>query len=138
MPSIWLTGISHSLNSAASWSISKRRMQQVLAGLFLIGESRGIDGGEAQQKSLLAGQLVVDGLHGVVGDLVVVALVADGGGELGIVLEVVLPVVVEEVVEGLAAVFKRGLSSGLATGGCELRADCEKRRKQRGRGGQNE
>ena len=58
------------------------------------------------RKFCSRGEPVVDGLHGVVGDLVVVALVADGGGELGRVLEVVFPIVVKEVVEGLAAVFK--------------------------------
>ena len=63
------------------------------------------------------------GLHGVVGDLVVVALVADGRGKLGIVLEAVFPVVVEEIVERLAAVFKRGGRLAGGRGGGKLGAD---------------
>ncbi len=51
--------------------------QQILAGLLLVGESGGIDGRQAQQEVLLPRQFVVHRLHGVVADLVVVALVAD-------------------------------------------------------------
>ena len=81
--------------------------QQVLADLFLISETGWVDGREAKLEPLLAREPVVDGLHGVIADLVVVTQVADDGGELGIVLELVFPVVVEEIVEGLAAVGKR-------------------------------
>ena len=81
----------------------------VLAGLLLVGETGGVDGRETQQEILFARQLVVHRRDGVVAGLVVVALVADDGGELGIVLEPVLPVVVEKIVEGFAAVFKREL-----------------------------
>jgi len=55
----------------------------------------------------------VVGLYGVVVDLVVVALVADGGCELGVVLEAVFPIVVEDGVEFLAI----GLDSGGDRGG---------------------
>jgi hypothetical protein len=58
--------------------------QQLLADLFLIRKTSRVDGGQAEQESLLAGQFVVDGRDGVVADLVVVAQIADGGGELGI------------------------------------------------------
>ena len=102
-------------------------MQQVLADLLLISKSRGIDSGQAKLESLLAGELVVDGRDGVVADLVVIAQVADGGGELGIVLEPILPVVVEEVVEGLPAVGKRGGSSRACR---ELSMELGKRREQ--------
>ena len=81
--------------------------EQILARLLLVGEPGGVDRRQAQQKLLLPRQRVIHRLHGVVAGLVVVALVAEGRGKLGIVLELVLPVLVEEIAEGLAAVFKR-------------------------------
>ena len=50
--------------------------QQFAADLFLVREAGGVDGGQAHQEVLFAGQPLVVGLHRVVGDLVVVALVA--------------------------------------------------------------
>jgi len=88
--------------------------EQLAADLFLVGESGGVDGGEAEEEALFAGQAVVEGLDGVVGDLVVVALVAERGGKLRVVAEVVLPVVLEEGVEVLAAVFERRGGRGWA------------------------
>ena len=83
-------------------AFGEEAQQQFAAGFFPIGQSGGIDGCEAHQEGLLALQFCVDGSHGVVVDLVVVALVADGGGKLGIVLEAIFPVVFEDCVEGFA------------------------------------
>ena len=77
MPSIWLTGISHSLNSARLLVLFKLAHQQLLADLFLSVKPVGSMAAEAQQELLLARQPVVEGLHGVVADLVVVAHVAN-------------------------------------------------------------
>ncbi len=94
--------------------------QQFAAGLVLIGEAGGIDGRELHQKILFGGKPVVDGLHGVVGELVVVALVADGGSEFGLVLEVLFPVIVKDAMKGLGAIGGRG---GRSIGGFELRGE---------------
>ena len=115
--------------------IGKPAQQQIPAGFLLLGEAVGIDGGKLEHEVDLAGQPVVDGLHGVVGDLVVVALVAQGRSELGIMLEAVFPVVLKEGVEGLAAVFHRGGRSGEGQG--ELRPDRRPEGEQQERGGGN-
>jgi len=51
---------------------------------------------------LLALQGIVFRLDRVVADLVVIAVVADGGGKLRLMFETVFPIVFEEGVEGLA------------------------------------
>ena len=76
--------------------------KQLPAYLLLVSESGGIDGRQAHQKALLAGEAFVKGLDGVVGDLVVVALVAKRGSELRGVGETVLPVVFKDLIEGFA------------------------------------
>jgi hypothetical protein len=70
------------LELAASWSSVNLAEEQLAADLLLVSEPGGVDGGEAHEEVLLAGQAVVVGLYGVVGDLVVVALVAEAGGKL--------------------------------------------------------
>ena len=85
--------------------------QDLAAVLFLLRQPGGIDGGETEQDSLFAGQALVEGFDGEVADLIVVALVADGGGEFRGVLQALLPVLLEDGVEGFAAVFER-------SGGC--------------------
>ena len=121
MPSIWFTGISHSLNSAPSSSSVKLAHQQLVAGLLLVGQPGGIDRRQPHQEVLSSrASSSFTAFTRVVGDLVVVALVADERGKLGIVLEVVFPVVVEEVVERLAAVVKR--DRNLRHAGQSLRA----------------
>ena len=86
----------------------------------LIGNSGGIDGRELHQVFLLCGEPVVDGLHGVVGNLVVVALVADGGGKLRFSFEVLFPVIVKQGVQRPGAFFGRG---GSGRGRRELRGE---------------
>ena len=55
-------------------------LEELLAELFLIREAVGIEGSQPHQKILLAGELVVDRGHRVIGDLVVVAIVTECGG----------------------------------------------------------
>ncbi len=109
MPPIWLTGISHSLNSAASWSSARRRMRSSRLILSWSESPVGIDGRELHKEFLLSlASHSLTGLHGVVGDLVVVALVADGGGEFRLPLEIFFPVIMEEAVQRFGAIFRRG------------------------------
>ena len=108
MPLIWFTGISHSLKLAASWSSANLRSSRSRLVFFLVREAGGVDGGQLHEVVLFAGQSVVEGLDRVVGDLVVVALVAQCGGELGIVLELVLPIVLKESVESFAICLDGG------------------------------
>ena len=53
MPPIWLTGISHSLNSARFLVVGKLAQQQFAADLLLVGEARWVDGRQAHQEVLL-------------------------------------------------------------------------------------
>ena len=91
--------------------------EQIAADFFLVGESIGIYGGEAHEEGLFAGEAVVEGLHGVVGDLVVEALVAEGRGELGGMGEVIFPVVLKNLIEGLAIGFNGGCGGLRVQGG---------------------
>jgi hypothetical protein len=101
MPPIWLTGISHSLNSAASWSSVNWRSSR--SRLIFSWSVRPVVSMAARRiRKPARGPGFVIGLHGVVGDLVVVALVAQAGGKLGECGEVVFPVVGEDLVEGFA------------------------------------
>ena len=67
--------------------------------LLLVREAGGVDGGEALDEGAAAGERVVVGAGRVVGELVVVALVAEVGGVLGGVAELVLPYLIEETGE---------------------------------------
>ena len=60
---------------------------QIVAEDLLIGQAGGIDGGESKDVVAAAGKLVVVSGDRVVGELIVVALVADGGGKFGGVAE---------------------------------------------------
>ena len=79
---------------------------QIVAEDLLIGQAGGIDGGESNDVVAAASKLVVVGGDRVVGELVVVALVADGGGKLRGVAELLLPHLGEERLERGAAVFE--------------------------------
>jgi hypothetical protein len=95
--------------------------QHELGGeLFLMREPRDIDGGEALDEGAAAGQRVVDGAGGEVGELVVEALVAEEGGVLGRVAELVLPYLIEEAGELARAVCDvlRGRGGWGGSGGC--------------------
>ena len=81
--------------------------EQFEADLVLVGEPGGIDGRELHQVILLSGEPVVDGAYGIVGDLVVVALVADRRSEFRLPLEVRLPVIVKECMQRPGAVLRR-------------------------------
>ena len=70
--------------------------EEFAADLVLVREPGGIDGSELQQEFLLSRKPFVDRLYGVVRDLVVVSLVADVGGELGLPLKIFFPIIVEE------------------------------------------
>jgi hypothetical protein len=56
---------------------------EVFAEDFLGGEAGGVNFAEFCQIVTTAGEVLVIGVDGVVGELVVEALVADGGGEFG-------------------------------------------------------
>ena len=67
--------------------------------LGLMRKAGGVDGGEALDEGAAAGQGFVVRAGREVGELVVVALVAEGGGVLRLVAELVLPYLVEETGE---------------------------------------
>ena len=85
---------------------------QVLRQDFLLRESGGVDFTQPEDVVEAARELLVVSLDGVVGELVVEAVVADGGGKLRRVAEAVLPDLGEEIVERLAA---RGNVRGLCS-----------------------
>ena len=82
--------------------------QQVLAQLFLLRKPGRIDRAQPLQKDAAMLQLGVVTGDRVVTQLVVVTLVAQGGGELRRILELLLPVVGEDVVQRLLALGGRG------------------------------
>ena len=73
--------------------------QQIFAQLLLISHPSRIHLGQSAEKGSTAGQGFVVCLHGVVGELIVVPVISDGGGKVGLVLEVIFPVVGEDGVE---------------------------------------
>ena len=85
---------------------------EVFAEDFLIGEAGGVDFAELAEVAAAAGELLVVGIDGVVGELIVEALVADGGSKFRGVAEAVFPDLREKVVEGFAAGFYVGGGSG--------------------------
>ena len=87
-------------------------LHELVGEEILVGEAGGVDGGEADEVGLVLGVLRGDAGERVVGELVVVAVVADGGGALGGVLEAGLPLVFEEGVLGGDAVGYGGLREG--------------------------
>ena len=86
--------------------------EQVVGELILLGEAGGGDGFEAGEKGLVGGVPAGDAGERVVVELVVVAVVAVGGGALGGVLEVGLILLFEESVLGGEAGFERGRRRG--------------------------
>lgn len=85
----------------------------MLIEFFLLGEAGGIDGFEAGERLARVLEALGDGLVGEVAEAVIVARVADLGGELGRVLKGVFPFVVEEASQVGAA----GCESGIWIGG---------------------
>ena len=63
--------------------LGKLAQEQVTADLLLLSQAGGINGGQPQQEALLAFEPGVVCLDGVIGDLVVVALVAKCRGKFG-------------------------------------------------------
>ena len=76
---------------------------QVPGENLLVGQARSIDGTKAKDVVAAAREPLVVCLDGVVAELVVEAIIADGGGKLGRVAEAVFPDLGKEVVEGFAA-----------------------------------
>src|SRR5271156_5653408 len=85
----------------------------IVGKLALIGEAGGGDGVEAGEEGLVYLFAVGDGGEGVVGEFIVEAVVAVGGGAVGIVAEVGFVLLVEEGVLGDEAVWERlGVDGG--------------------------
>ncbi len=81
--------------------------QQFLACLLVVCKSCWIDRRQPQQQLLLLGQPFVYRAHTIIGDLVVVPLVANLRGILGIAFQPVLPVLVEQIAQSLAPLLER-------------------------------
>ena len=85
---------------------------QRLVQRFLVGETGGIDGLEARQKLPRLLEVFLDGLVRVVGQFVVVALVAEDGRILGTCPHVVFPLLGKQAVQllapGIHIVCRRG------------------------------
>jgi hypothetical protein len=88
--------------------VGKLAQQQIAADLLLVGEPGRVNARQSHQVSLFAGQPFVMGLHGVVGDAVVEALVAQRGGKLRRALQARLPILLKEGIESLAVGLHRG------------------------------
>ena len=92
---------------------------------LLLRQTRSVDRAQAQDVVTAAREPLVVGLDGVVRELIVEAVVADGRGKLGRVAEAILPDLGEQVIESLAASgcvrslsCGCGLRRGLRDGGC--------------------
>ena len=84
--------------------VDQRAHHQLGRELLLIRQAGRVDHAEPLDVSAPARQRGIDRLHGVVGQLIVVALVAEIGGVLRRVLQLVLPDLVKQRVQRLAAV----------------------------------
>ena len=85
---------------------------QLFTQLLLIRHSSRIYLGQSSQKGAAARKGVVIGLHGEIRELIVVAVIADRGGELGVVLEVIFPDVGEDGVQGFHPAGERDSRRG--------------------------
>ena len=79
--------------------------QKVVGELVLVGEARSRDGLEPGKEVLVDLVALGDGVERVLGELVVVAVVAESGGALGKVAEI-----------GLVLLFEKGVLGGEAVG----------------------
>ncbi len=86
--------------------------QHLFAQLLLVRHSCCIHLAQSIQEGSTACQGVVIGLDGVIRELIVVTAIADGGGKLGIVLEMIFPVVGEDRVQRPQAVPKGKILRG--------------------------
>jgi hypothetical protein len=92
--------------------------EEVVGEDVLLGEAGGGNGFEAAEVSDIGGVSAIDGGEGTVGELVVVAVVSEGGGAFGGVLEVGLVELFEEsVLGGETSVDGGGLGSQGVGGG---------------------
>ena len=80
---------------------------EIVRELVLIGEAAGWDGFEPRQESLVSLVALRDGVEGAVGQLVVVAVVAESSGALGKVAQIGFVLLVEKCVLGGDAVGHR-------------------------------
>ena len=111
MPPIWVTGISQSLKRTPSRSSSSSRTISSWLSAPARG-SRSVDRLEAGEELALGLEVGEDRVLRAVGELVVVALVAEDRGVLGLRAQGVFPLLVEQVGELLAArlhILRRGL-----------------------------
>jgi hypothetical protein len=87
--------------------LGKMAQQKLTADLLLVSQSSGVDGRQPHQEVLFALKPVVDRLHRVIGDLIVVPLVAYRRGKLRGMLESVFPVVRKDSIESLPVCLDR-------------------------------
>ncbi len=80
--------------------------QQVFAQLLLGRHAGRIYLSQSTEKASFTGERFVIGLYGVVPQLIVVPVVADGRGKLRLVLELIFPIVGEDGVDRLHTVVK--------------------------------
>ncbi len=79
--------------------------EEVVRELVLVGEASAGDGFQPRQEGLVGLVALGNGFERVLGELVVVAIVAKGGGALGKVAEI-----------GLVLLFEKGVLSGKPVG----------------------
>jgi hypothetical protein len=93
--------------------------EEIVGEDVLLGEACCRDGFEARQVGEVFGMATLDGCEGVVGELIIVTIVPEGGGAFGGVLEVGLIELFEESVLGGEAGFaRRGRGLGGEGVGC--------------------
>src|ERR1051325_5256024 len=91
--------------------------EQLLADDVLLRERRGVDGLEPGQELFGRGEVALDRGLGDVGQLIVVAAVAEDGGELRTGPERVLPLLLEQIAQRLAALVQTGGAQFVGGGG---------------------
>src|SRR5258708_35305119 len=79
--------------------------QEIVGKLVLVGESSARDGFKPGEEGLIRLVVLGDGVERAVGELVVVAVVSEGGSALGKIAEI-----------GLVLLFKKSVLSGEAVG----------------------
>ena len=99
MPPNCVAGISQSLNCGALDSVAQAAHHQRVIELLLLGKSGGVDGFEAAQRLARVLEIVGDRLVGKIAEPIVVAVVADLGGEFGLSAQRVFPLVGEQAIE---------------------------------------
>src|SRR5260370_6838165 len=74
--------------------------EEVVGELVLVGEANSRDGFKSGKEGLVSLVSLGDSAKGVVGELVIVAVVAEGGGALGKVAEIGLVLLFENILLG--------------------------------------